>query len=97
MRILIVDDHSLFRDSLKGLIETYRGGNEVYDVVGVAGSGEEALDVARAERPDIILMDLAMPGIGGLEATRRLKAEVPGVSVVVLTSARRRSPRAPRP
>ncbi|MEO1087624.1 MAG: response regulator transcription factor, partial [Acidobacteriota bacterium] len=60
---------------------------ERHQVVGVAGSGEEALEVARAERPDIVLMDLTMPGMGGLEATRRLKAEVPNVSVVVLTAS----------
>lgn len=82
MRLLIADDHALFRDSLKSLIEA-RG----HQVVAEAGSGEEAIELARRHRPEIVLMDLSMPGIGGLEATRRLHAELPECRVVVLTAS----------
>jgi DNA-binding NarL/FixJ family response regulator len=56
------------------------------EFVGGAGEGGEAVDVAVAHKPDVVLMDLSMPGIGGIEATRRLVKRVPGVQVVVLTS-----------
>lgn len=82
MRVIIADDHALFRDGLRSLLET-RG----VDVVGEARNGREAVDQARAERPDIVLMDLTMPVMGGLEATRLISAELPGVNVVVLTAS----------
>lgn len=82
MRILIADDHALFRDSLRSLL-TARD----LDVVGEASRGEEAIELARELEPDVVLMDLAMPGIGGLEATRRIVAEMEDVKVVVLTAS----------
>ena len=82
MRLLIADDHALFRSSLKSLLET-RG----HEVVAEAGTGEEAMELAEHHRPDIVLMDLSMPGIGGLEATRQILASVPGSRVVVLTAS----------
>ena len=82
MRILIVDDHALFRDSLRSLL-TARD----LEVVGEAGDGKEAIRLAWELKPDIVLMDLMMPEMDGLEATKRLAAELPEVKVVVLTAA----------
>lgn len=81
IRILVVDDNGLFRDGLVGLL----GRIEDIEVVGAAGSGEEALRRSPVLRPDVVLMDIEMPGIGGVEATRRLLDEVPGVAVCMLT------------
>jgi len=80
MRVLIVDDHALFRDGIASLLAA-RG----YQVVGQASDGEEAIAQARQLHPDLILMDIMMPRMGGLEATRLIKAELPQVKVVMLT------------
>jgi DNA-binding NarL/FixJ family response regulator len=82
MRLLIADDHALFRESLRALLES-RG----IEVVGEAVNGRQAVDLAARLRPDIVLMDLGMPEVGGLEATRRLVAAQPDVRVVVLTAS----------
>jgi DNA-binding NarL/FixJ family response regulator len=82
LRILIADDHTLFRDSLRSLL-TARG----FEVVGEAGDGREAFELARRMQPDIVLMDLEMPGLDGLAATRLISAEMPQVKVVVLTGS----------
>jgi DNA-binding NarL/FixJ family response regulator len=82
MRLLIADDHTLFRDSLKGLLSSHG-----FEIVGEAGDGQEALELTRLLRPDIVLMDLAMPGLDGLEATRLINAEMPEVKVVILTGS----------
>jgi len=82
MRIVIADDHALFRDGLRSLLEA-----RDIDVVGEARNGREAVAEARAQHPDIVLMDLTMPEMGGLEATRLISAELPDVSVVVLTAS----------
>jgi len=82
MRILIADDHALFRDSLRSLLVS-RG----FEVVGEAREGREAVDLARRLQPDIVLMDLSMPGLDGLAATRLMAAEMPKVKVVVLTGS----------
>src|SRR4051794_38807353 len=82
MRILIADDHTLFRHSLRSLL-TSRG----FEIVGEAREGSEAVELARGLRPDIVLMDLAMPGLDGLSATRLISAEMPQVKVVVLTAS----------
>lgn len=80
MRALLVDDHPLFLDGLRSLL-TSRG----VEVVGVAHDGLEALDQVRALRPDLILMDIDMPRCDGLAATRLIKAESPGINIVMLT------------
>ena len=80
MRVLIVDDHELFRDGIASLL-TARD----FDVVGQASDGEEAVLKARELRPDMVIMDIRMPRMGGLEATRLIKAERPEVTVVMLT------------
>lgn len=80
MRVLLVDDHALFREGLVSLLHT-RG----VEVVGQASDGAEAIALARELIPDVILMDLTMPGMGGLEATLSIKAEFPEIKVVILT------------
>jgi DNA-binding NarL/FixJ family response regulator len=80
--ILLVDDHPLTRDGLAALL----AGNG-FDVVGEAGDGQEAIDLARNLQPDVILLDLSMPGLGGLDALPRLRNEAPSCEVVVLTAS----------
>src|SRR5262252_1783498 len=82
MRVLIADDHPLFRDGLRSLLEM-RG----IEVVGDARNGREAVDLTRGLRPDIVLMDLDMPEVNGLAATRLISAELPSVKVVILTAS----------
>jgi DNA-binding NarL/FixJ family response regulator len=82
MRILIADDHALFRDGLRSLMEAHG-----VEVVAEAANGQEAIDLARQHRPDIVLMDLTMPVMGGLAATRAISAEMPETNVVVLTAS----------
>ncbi len=83
MRTLVVDDSMLFRMALVEWLE----GEGICEVVGVAGDGWEAFELARAQQPDLILMDLNMPIWNGLEATRRIKAEMPGVRILLLTAS----------
>jgi len=80
MRVLLVDDHPLVLEGLKNLLAA-RG----VDVVGMAGDGQEAVELARQLRPDVILMDVQMPGLSGPEATRRIKTELPDTKIVMLT------------
>jgi DNA-binding NarL/FixJ family response regulator len=80
MKLLLVDDHSLFLQSLRMLLST-RG----YEVVGTASNGMDALKQARLLGPDLILMDIEMPGCDGLAATRLIKAEMPQIKIVMLT------------
>ncbi len=82
MRVLIADDHQLFRDGLKSLLEAYG-----VDVVAEARNGREAVELARTHLPDIVLMDLKMPEMGGLDAIRLLGAEMPDIKTVVLTAS----------
>jgi DNA-binding NarL/FixJ family response regulator len=79
-RVLIVDDHALLRDSIRVALEL--GGHEV---VGEAGDGLEAIRLAEELRPDVVLMDVSLPGLDGIEATRRLCARVANARVVILT------------
>jgi DNA-binding NarL/FixJ family response regulator len=82
VRVLIVDDHPLFAEGLRNLLAE-RG----IDVVGLTHDGHEALTRARALRPDVVLMDVQMPRLDGVEATRALKAVFPEVTVLMLTQA----------
>lgn len=82
MRVLIVDDHALFRDGLRSLLEAHG-----VIVVAEARNGAEALAFARLHQPDIVLMDLSMPGTNGLTATRLISVELPDIRVVVLTAS----------
>jgi len=82
MKILIADDHALFRDSLRSLLAAHD-----YDVVGEAANGKEAVELAAHLEPDIVLMDLLMPEVDGLSATRHISAQQPDVKVVILTAS----------
>jgi len=81
IRVLLVDDHAMFRAGIKALIEA---AGKV-EVVGEASSGDEAVDKVRELKPDVVVMDLSMPGSNGLEATRRIAALELDTSVLVLT------------
>jgi len=81
IRVLIADDHPLFRDGLRTLLESV----EDIEVLGEAATGEEAITQATTLQPDIILMDINMPGQNGIEATRRIIAAHPHITVLILT------------
>lgn len=81
IRIFLADDHHLFRISLARLLDAEEG----MAVVGQASSGEEAMAAVRKLRPDIALLDVHMPGMGGVEATRHIRSECPETRVVLLT------------
>ncbi|KKI21942.1 MULTISPECIES: response regulator transcription factor [unclassified Leucobacter] len=82
IRVLVADDQDIVRDGLVTILDL----SPELAVVGEAATGERAVELAGETRPDVVLMDLRMPGIGGVEATRRLRAEQPGVAVLVLTT-----------
>lgn len=81
IRVCLVDDHPTFRAGLRALLEA-----SDMEVAGEASNGADALDCAREKKPDVILMDLSMPGVDGVEATRQITRDLPGIPVVVLTS-----------
>jgi two-component system, NarL family, response regulator DegU len=81
IRLLIADDHALIRDGLQKILSLYQD----FQVVGVAANGETAVTMAREHFPDIILMDINMPGKNGIEATRLIKDELPNVGIIALT------------
>lgn len=80
-RILLADDHAIFRYGLRAMLSSL----PEYEVVGEATTGEEAVALTAELRPDVILMDVQMPGKGGIEATRRILETSPGVGVIVVT------------
>jgi DNA-binding NarL/FixJ family response regulator len=80
-RILLADDHTIFRYGLRAMLSSL----PEYEVVGEATTGEEAVALTAELRPDVILMDVQMPGKGGIEATRRILETSPGVGVIVVT------------
>ncbi len=82
IRVLLADDHQLVRSGLAALL----AGSEDLEVVGTASDGAEAVRLAHETRPDVVLMDLVMPVMDGVEATRQITADLPGTQVVVLTS-----------
>jgi len=82
VRILLADDHALFRAGLASLLAAWG-----HDVVGQAADGTAAVELATRLRPDIVLMDVAMPGGGGIGATREIAAAIPDVAIVMLTAS----------
>jgi DNA-binding NarL/FixJ family response regulator len=81
IRILIADDHPLFRDGLRALLESVAD----MQIIGEAATGDEALVQARVLQPDVILMDIKMPGLNGIEATRRILQTSPHIRILILT------------
>lgn len=81
IRVLIADDHPVVRRGLSALLATVEG----FEVAGEAADGEEAVREAQLLHPDVVLMDVRMPGLDGVEATRRIRKAVPGTAVLMLT------------
>jgi DNA-binding NarL/FixJ family response regulator len=81
VRVLIADDHPLFREGLAALLRTSPG----TELAGAAATGTEAVGLAREAQPDVVLMDLRLPGLNGIEATRQIVADSPHTAVVVVT------------
>jgi two-component system, NarL family, response regulator LiaR len=81
-RVLLVDDHAVVREGLRTFLELQPD----IEIVGEAGDGAAAVAAAAAKKPDVVLMDLVMPVMDGVEATRRIRADLPDVRVIVLTS-----------
>ncbi len=81
IRLMIADDHGIFRSGLRALLE--QEGD--IEVVGKAENGDEAIEMAVEKQPDVIMMDISMPGISGIEATRRIYEQVPSAKVLILT------------
>lgn len=81
IRVLIVDDHRVVREGLSAILET----KEEIEIVGEAKDGSEAVEKARQLLPDVIVMDVSMPGMNGVEATRIIKREMPNIGIVALT------------
>lgn len=82
MRILLIDDHKATREEIRALIEREAD----MRVVAEAGTGEAGVDQALAQHPDIVVMDILLPGMNGIEATRRILAEQPGIRVLALSN-----------
>jgi two-component system NarL family response regulator len=82
IRILLVDDHQMMRDGLRSILDL----EDDLDVVGEAGNGYEALEMARTRRPDVIVMDIGMKDLNGIEATRQILAQNPRAKVVALST-----------
>jgi len=81
IRVLIADDHPLFRDGMRGLLDSLPD----TEVVGEVSSGEEAIELVKEQQPDVVLMDIKMPGINGIEATREILHTSPRIGVLVVT------------
>ncbi len=81
IRIVLADDHKIMREGLKALLEKQQD----VEVIAEAETGLEAVRVAQKLKPDIVIMDIGMPGLNGIEATRQIVAEVPGVKVIALS------------
>jgi DNA-binding NarL/FixJ family response regulator len=81
IRVMLVDDHRLFRAGLRALLQTLAG----VEVVAEAGDGREALALVQAQAPDVVLMDLMMPGLNGLDATARILRQYPDTRVIILS------------
>lgn len=81
LRVVLADDHALFRAGLRALLHSFQG----IQVVGEAGNGHEAIQLVERERPDLVLMDIAIPELTGLEATARITKALPKVRIIILS------------
>ena len=81
MKILLADDHPLFRSGVRNLIQT----TEDLEVIGEAASGDEAIDLALKLQPDVIVMDIRMPGLNGIEATKIIREKLPMIKILIVT------------
>lgn len=81
IRLLLVDDHPVFRFGLRALLES----EPEFDIVGEAADGEKAVALAVEQQPDVVLMDITMPGLNGIEATQQISAKLPDVGVLIVT------------
>ena len=79
--VVVVDDHPVVREGLRAMLDSDPG----IEVIGEASSGEEAIEMATQLQPDVVLTDIRMPGMSGIEVTQRIKASLPGTAVIVLT------------
>jgi DNA-binding NarL/FixJ family response regulator len=84
VRVILCDDHAMVREGLARLVSTH----EAIDVVGLASDGEEAVELTLRLEPDVVMMDISMPRVDGIEATRRIIAEAPSTRIIMLTSFR---------
>lgn len=82
IRILIADDHAVLREGMRNLLELEKD----FEVVGEAGDGEEAVQLAKELKPDVVVMDIVMPKLSGIEATRLIKQSTPSSAVLILTA-----------
>ena len=80
-RILIADDHDVVRSGVRAVLEAQAG----WEVVGEAGDGKEAVSQALTTRPDVVVLDYSLPVLNGIEATRQIRARVPGAEVLIFT------------
>ena len=80
--VLVVDDHRMFAEAIELLL----AGHEGIEIIGAVGTGEEAIELATKKAPDVVLMDIDLPGIDGIETTRRIRAKVPNAQVIVITA-----------
>jgi len=81
LRILVVDDHAVVRRGVRSLLESHEG----WEVCGEATTGRDAVEESRRHRPDVVVMDLSLPGLNGLDATRQILKDAPNTEVLVLT------------
>jgi len=86
LRVLIADDQALFAEALRAVLAL----DERLEVVGLAANGQEAVDKASELKPDVVLMDISMPILDGVEATKRLREQLPGTCVLMLTGSNAR-------
>lgn len=82
IRILLAEDHAIVRESIHNLLEQETD----FEIIGEAADGEQVVNLARETNPDVILMDIAMPRLSGIEATKRIKKDYPGVAVLILSA-----------
>src|SRR6266508_1992213 len=82
IRVLLVDDHRMFSEAIELLLSTADG----IEIIGVVGTGEEAVELARTVQPDVILMDIGLPSMDGIEATRKVREVSPNSQIVIVTA-----------